>query len=238
MATTIFKREKASLGVFEFDALLESSTEKRATVTYLPLQEGARAADHRILEPIKVRMTGAMSNNPMKDLSETFSRDNLANLASGAAISAAAGLINNPYITAGLGVGLGYLAGRNKESHALNAWDKLTELWSSSEPFSVVTGLGETVNNMVIERLYQETDPDNENALIFVAELIEFQYIKLGTGQAKSEKPQAASELGSGDQAPPTEDSQIQNTEGASTLASPAVTNQQVNAQAPAQAVG
>lgn len=237
MPITIFQRSKPKIAFYEIDAVLEGNTEKRTTVTYLPLQEGARAADHRIVEPIKVRMTGAISNNPIKTLSETLEPENLIRLGAGAAVGAIAGAISNPLVTAAAGVALGYLAGQNKESRALNAWTVLSGIQAYDEPFTIVTALGEVLENMVIERLYQETNPDNEDALIFVCEMVEFQYIRLGTGRAASETPAPVSAVGSGDQGPPTSNSQIQNTEGAATLASPAVTNQQVNAATPAQAV-
>ena len=51
--------------VMNFDAILEDTLEASVTLSDYPIEIGSRSNDHRIKNPIRWRMTGGISNNPL-----------------------------------------------------------------------------------------------------------------------------------------------------------------------------
>lgn len=149
-----------SNGYYEFDGVLEDTLDISVDVTSYPVESGVRIANHRIYQPIKYYLTGAVSNNPLKTQITDFAGGALSNLT------------DNPWVAGAAGLSAGWLAGSD-ETRASTALQFLIDLMTQGDPFDIDAG-DITLTNMVITRLGRTKDPSNENALIFVAELQEY----------------------------------------------------------------
>ena len=145
------------LGSLQFDAVLSGDLDASVDIVQYPIETGTPIADHIIYQPIRYTMTGAVSNNPLK-VSITDFTGALTNLVD-----------DNPFIAAGAGLFAGWLSGSN-ETRASTTLNTLLDFMYSGQVFTVDTG-EITLNNMVIQRIGRSKDPENENGLIFVAEL-------------------------------------------------------------------
>lgn len=145
------------LGSLQFDAVLSDDLDASVDVVQYPIETGTPIADHIIYQPIRYTMTGAVSNNPLK-VSITDFTGALTNLVD-----------DNPFIAAGAGLFAGWLSGSN-ETRSSTTLNTLLDFMYSGQVFTVDTG-EITLNNMVIQRIGRSKDPENENGLIFVAEL-------------------------------------------------------------------
>lgn len=154
------KREPKLGGVFTFDAVLEDNYEATAELTEYPVESGVRVADHRIIKPMRYSIVGAISNNPLKITSTDFIGGAASNVLPESAIIAAIA-----------GASAGYLAGSDA-TRASSALEFLINLLRIGEPISV-DAVDIQLKNMVVTKVSRTRDPENENALIFVAELQE-----------------------------------------------------------------
>lgn len=145
------------LGSLRFDAVLSDDLDASVDVVQYPIETGTPIADHIIYQPIRYTMTGAVSNNPLR-VSITDFTGALTNLVD-----------DNPFIAAGAGLFAGWLSGSN-ETRSSTTLNTLLDFMYSGQVFTVDTG-EITLNNMVIQRIGRSKDPENENGLIFVAEL-------------------------------------------------------------------
>lgn len=145
------------LGSLQFDAVLSDDLDASVDIVQYPIETGTPVADHIIYQPIRYTMTGAVSNNPLK-VSITDFTGALTNLVD-----------DNPFIAAGAGLFAGWLSGSN-ETRSSTTLNTLLDFMYSGQVFTVDTG-EITLNNMVIQRIGRSKDPENENGLIFVAEL-------------------------------------------------------------------
>lgn len=145
------------LGSLQFDAVLSDDLDASVDIVQYPIETGTPIADHIIYQPIRYTMTGAVSNNPLKVSITDFSGA-LTNLVD-----------DNPFIAAGAGLFAGWLSGSN-ETRSSTTLNTLLDFMYSGQVFTVDTG-EITLNNMVIQRIGRSKDPENENGLIFVAEL-------------------------------------------------------------------
>ena len=145
------------LGSLQFDAVLSDDLDASVEIVQYPIETGTPIADHIIYQPIRYTMTGAVSNNPLK-VSITDFTGALTNLVD-----------DNPFIAAGAGLFAGWLSGSN-ETRSSTTLNTLLDFMYSGQVFTVDTG-EITLNNMVIQRIGRSKDPENENGLIFVAEL-------------------------------------------------------------------
>uniref|UniRef100_A0AAU7YQV0 Tail fiber protein n=1 Tax=Klebsiella phage KpTDp1 TaxID=3161143 RepID=A0AAU7YQV0_9CAUD len=145
------------LGSLQFDAVLSDDLDASVDVVQYPIETGTPIADHIIYQPIRYTMTGAVSNNPLR-VSITDFTGALTNLVD-----------DNPFIAAGAGLFAGWLSGSN-ETRSSTTLNTLLDFMYSGQVFTVDTG-EITLNNMVIQRIGRSKDPENENGLIFVAEL-------------------------------------------------------------------
>lgn len=145
------------LGSLQFDAVLSDDLDASVDIVQYPIETGTPIADHIIYQPIRYTMTGAVSNNPLK-VSITDFTGALTNLVD-----------DNPFIAAGAGLFAGWLSGSN-ETRSSTTLNTLLDFMYSGQVFTVDTG-EITLNNMVIRRIGRSKDPENENGLIFVAEL-------------------------------------------------------------------
>lgn len=145
------------LGSLQFDAVLSDDLDASVDIVQYPIETGTPIADHIIYQPIRYTMTGAVSNNPLK-VSITDFTGALTNIVD-----------DNPFIAAGAGLFAGWLSGSN-ETRSSTTLNTLLDFMYSGQVFTVDTG-EITLNNMVIQRIGRSKDPENENGLIFVAEL-------------------------------------------------------------------
>ena len=155
----IFTRQAPTIAGYAFDAVLEDTFEANITVTSYPVESGVRISDHRILQPFKWTLTGAVSNNPLKVQPTDFAAGLLSNLT------------DNPLVATVAGLSAGWLAGSD-ETRSSTTLQFLLTLMQSGDPFDIDAG-DILLKNMVITRLSRTKEPRNENGLEFVAELQE-----------------------------------------------------------------
>lgn len=188
----LITRQSPKIAGYQFDAVLEDSFEASIELTRYPVESGVNVADHRIINPIRYYMVGAISNNPLK----VFDKAGIVGLAAG-------GLSNlvssNPFAAAAAGLAGGltaaYLAGSEK-TRASSTLQTLMNLLVAGQPFDV-DAVDIQLKNMVLTRLSRDRDPENENGLIFVAEMQEL--VQLDRLQDKTQPGQ--DQLADGDPA-------------------------------------
>lgn len=155
----IFTRQAPTIAGYSFDAVLEDALEASVTLTAIPIESGVRISDHRILNPFKYTLTGAISNNPVKVQLTDFLGGGLSNLS------------DNPFVSAVAGLSAGFLAGSD-ETRASSTLGFLIWLMQSSDPFDIDAG-DIVLKNMAITKLSRTKDPRNEGGLEFVVDLQE-----------------------------------------------------------------
>lgn len=164
---SLFTRQSPTIAGYQFDAVLEDSFEASVELTRYPVESGVNVADHAIIQPLRYYMIGSISNNPLK----IFDKAGLISLAAGS-LSNLAG--NNPYVAAAAGMAgitASFLAGSEK-TRASATLEKLLDILAARLPFDV-DAVDIQLKNMVLTRLSRDRDPENENGLIFVAEMQE-----------------------------------------------------------------
>ncbi|ACG60378.1 hypothetical protein phiPLPE_56 [Iodobacter phage PhiPLPE] len=155
----IFTKSAPTLAGMEFDAVLEDTLDVTATITDYTIEIGARVGDHRIINPIKWTLTGAVSNTPIGPTATDFIGGVISELGGGGVLSTLAGLSS------------GYLAGSD-QTRASSTIDILMQIMSQGEPFDIDAG-DVQLTNMVITRMTRTKDASNEGGLIFTCELQE-----------------------------------------------------------------
>ena len=155
----LFTKKAPTIAGYSFDAVLEDTFEATVEVTTYPIESGARVGDHRILQPLRWTMTGAVSNNPLKVQITDFLGGALSNIT------------KNPLVSTVAGLSAGFLAGSD-ETRASTTLQFLLTLTQSGEPFDINAG-DITLKSMVITRLSRSKDATNEGGLIFVADMQE-----------------------------------------------------------------
>lgn len=155
----IFTRQAPTIAGYSFDAVLEDTFEASVAVTSFPIESGVRVSGHRILNPFKWTMTGAISNNQLRTQLTDFLGGGLSNLT------------DNPIVATVAGLSAGWLAG-GSETRASSTLQFLITLMIAGDPFDIDAG-DIILRNMVITRLSRTKEPRNENGLEFVVELQE-----------------------------------------------------------------
>lgn len=155
----IFTKQAPTLAGYSFDAVLEDNFEASVEWTGYPVESGVNVNDHRIIQPVKWTLTGAVSNNPLKVQLTDFLAGGLSNLT------------NNPYVATVAGLAAGFLAGSN-QTRSSTTLEFLINLMVAGEPFDVDAG-DIQIKNMVISRIGRTKNPENEQGLLFVAEMQE-----------------------------------------------------------------
>lgn len=158
---SIFTRQSPTIAGYQFDAVLEDTFEASIELTRYPVESGVKVADHRIINPMKYYITGAVSNNPLKifDVSGLIA-GGVSNLLSG-----------NPLVATVAGMASSFLAG-TEFTRASSTLAFLMDLLVAGQPFDV-DAVDIQLKDMVITRLSRDRDPAVENGLVFVAELHE-----------------------------------------------------------------
>ena len=149
-------------GIVAFDAVLEDTLEASVEYTSFPLEVGANATDHGIIQPITYTITGLASNNPL-GLDPSQITGFLTNFFDAPGLSAIAGLA------------AGFLSGSN-ETNAGATLQFLLGLMYAREPFDV-DAVDIQLSNMVITNVTRTKTAANENGLEFTAELMELPLI-------------------------------------------------------------
>lgn len=155
----IFTKQAPTIAGYSFDAILEDTLEASVELTMYPIENGVRVSDHRIYQPLRWYMTGAVSNNPLKVQITDVLGGVLSNIT------------NNPWVATVAGLSAGWLAGGD-DTRSSSTLQFLLELMNTGDPFTINAG-DINLNNMVITRLSRTKDATNENGLIFVAEMQE-----------------------------------------------------------------
>lgn len=156
---SLFTRQAPTIAGYQFDAVLEDTLDVSVEWTMYPVESGVNVNDHRIIQPVRWTMTGAVSNNPLKVQVTDFLAGGLSNLT------------NNPYVAAVAGLAAGFLAGSD-QTRASTTLEFLINLMRSGEPFAIDAG-DIQLQNMVISRIGRTKDISNESGLIFVCEMQE-----------------------------------------------------------------
>ena len=157
--TNIFTRTNPKIAGYEFDAVFEDDFESSVTLTGYPIELGARAADHRIIQPKKSTMTVGIGNNTLSTNYTDF-------------IGAASYIdTNSGLLAAGLGLSAGFLAG-SEETLASSALQKLLEIQASGESFDLDSG-DIQLKNTTITRINRRRNAETEDGLIAVVEMQE-----------------------------------------------------------------
>lgn len=155
----LFTKQAPTLAGYSFDAVLEDSLEASVEWTSYPVETGVNVNDHRIIQPVKWTLTGAVSNNPLQVQITDFLTGGLSNLT------------NNPYAATVAGLAAGFLSGSD-ETRSSTTLEFLINLMVAGEPFDIDAG-DIQLQNMVIGRIGRTKNPENEQGLIFVADLQE-----------------------------------------------------------------
>lgn len=158
---SILTRQSPTIAGYQFDAVLEDTFEASVELTRYPVESGVKVADHRVINPMKYFITGAISNNPLKVI-------DIAGLVAGGLSNLAS---NNPYVATVAGLSAGFLAG-SQSTRASSALEFLIDLMINGTPFDV-DAVDIQLKDMVLTRLSRDRDPETEGGLIFVAELQE-----------------------------------------------------------------
>lgn len=164
--TALTKRSPQLNGV-EFDATIESTLSASVDITTYPMESGARAADHALVNPIEYSMTIMASNNPLRPQVTDFI---------GGAIS---NVIDLPTIA---GLSSGFLSGR-PDTHAAAV---LTMLLTQMVERQVMDVYGGDIHlsSMLIISIERTRTPENENGLECVVTLQELPTLDLIQGRS------------------------------------------------------
>lgn len=164
---SIFSKTLPMLGQIEFDAKLEGVTSKAVQLTQFPVEFGANVNDHAILLPDRYLLTGAVSNTPLG-----IGLDDIGMMGVGAVATAVGGIAGAAISTVSA-----YLLSGSEATRAATAWAALTAMLQARARFDLVTEY-ETLKDMVLIRLDQRTRPEDEDGLVFVAELQQIRLVK------------------------------------------------------------
>lgn len=170
---SIFTKTLPRIGPLEFDAKLEGITSKAITLTQYPVEFGANTNDHAILMPNRYLLTGAVSNSPLG-----LGLDDIGMMGAGALASVVGGVGG-----AAISAVSAYLLSGSDDTRASTAWASLTAIMEARAKFDLDTGK-EIMRDMMIIRLDERTRPENEDGLVFIAELQQVRIVKslLGRG--------------------------------------------------------
>ncbi|AYG07760.1 hypothetical protein D7M10_11950 [Pseudomonas fluorescens] len=170
---SIFTKTLPKIGPLEFDAKLEGITSKAITLTQYPVEFGANTNDHAILMPNRYLLTGAVSNSPLG-----LGLDDIGMMGAGALATVVGGVGG-----AAISAVSAYLLSGSDDTRASTAWASLTAIMEARAKFDLDTGK-EIMRDMMIIRLDERTRPENEDGLVFIAELQQVRIVKslLGRG--------------------------------------------------------
>lgn len=169
---SIFTKTLPKIGPLEFDAKLEGITSKAISLTQYPVEFGANTNDHAILLPNRYLLTGAVSNSPLG-----LGLDDIGMMGAGALATVVGGVGG-----AAISAVSAYLLSGGDDTRASTAWASLTAIMEARGRFDLDTGK-EIMRDMVIIRLDERTRPENEDGLVFIAELQQVRIVRSTVGR-------------------------------------------------------
>ncbi|ROM84116.1 hypothetical protein BK655_12240 [Pseudomonas brassicacearum] len=169
---SIFTKTLPKIGPLEFDAKLEGITSKAISLTQYPVEFGANTNDHAILLPNRYLLTGAVSNSPLG-----LGLDDIGMMGAGALATVAGGVGG-----AAISAVSAYLLSGGDDTRASTAWASLTALLEARARFDLDTGK-EIMRDMLLVRLDERTRPENEDGLVFIAELQQVRIVRSSVGR-------------------------------------------------------
>lgn len=169
---SIFTKTLPKIGPLEFDAKLEGITSKAITLTQYPVEFGANTNDHAILMPNRYLLTGAVSNSPLG-----LGLDDIGMMGAGALATVVGGVGG-----AAISAVSAYLLSGSDDTRASTAWASLTAIMEARAKFDLDTGK-EIMRDMMIIRLDERTRPENEDGLVFIAELQQVRIVRSTVGR-------------------------------------------------------
>lgn len=169
----IFSKSRPDIGGLFFDALLEESSELVTDVTEYPIETGAIGNDHAVERPLRLTMTVALSDNPVKAaLAEaTGSSTGLAGPVVGTAVGAVIGTLGGA-AAAVVGVAgsiLTELAGSGEKRSGKMI--KAIRALQSSHQLITVVGSKSAYDNVMITNTRVQVTKQNEGGLELVVEM-------------------------------------------------------------------
>lgn len=173
--TSLFTKSptlKAGSVSIEFDAILEDTFEASVTLTDYPIEVGSSSNDHRIRNPYRWQLVGGISNNPV-----TISVSDFTGLLSELTGDDGETSLTATYMS-------GWLSGTDNE-RPQDALETLLKIMNFGDPFDVDAG-DISLTNMVIESIRRVKNPQNQNALVFVAQLREWMSIETAVSAGTS----------------------------------------------------
>ena len=149
---------------FVFDAVIKDSIAADISFTAFPIELGATASDHGIIQPKTYTMEGGVSDNPLSAQLSDLAGGFLSNLTSNTRIVNAAAF------------SAGYLAG-SKEERGNSTLEFLFTLMYKRIPFDIDTGQI-TLTNMVFTNVTTKRDNKTEGGLMFNANFQELPLLR------------------------------------------------------------
>ena len=169
MLNIIFPEKAPMFDNFQFDATLEDTFEASIELTRYPIESGVYVNDHRIINPKKWFITGAIGSKPLRPL---INKDLTADDLIGVGIGAASNIFrDNPLVAGIAGLSIGFLAGSDA-SRASATLEYLVGVMNSGVPF-FVDAVDIQLKNMVITKISRTKDPSNEKGLIVTLDIQE-----------------------------------------------------------------
>jgi hypothetical protein len=146
--------------LLQFDGIISDNLEFDSFISSYPVESGINIAESKVILPTQWSVIGAVSNNPL-GISATDFTGVLSSL-----------IPDNSVISELTGLSAGFLAGSDatRSSAALSA---LIALRNQETNLTVFCG-DITLHNMTITKITRLKNKENENCLIFQADLIEF----------------------------------------------------------------
>ena len=149
---------------FVFDAVIKDNIGAAIEFTSFPLEIGAVATDHGIIQPKTYSIEGGVSDNPLSAQFSDFAGGFLSNLTTNTRVVNAAAF------------SAGYLAG-SKEDRGNSTLEFLFTLMYKRIPFDIDTGQV-TLTNMVFTNITTKRDNKTEGALMFNADFQELPLLR------------------------------------------------------------
>jgi hypothetical protein len=178
IVSDIFLARSRSIGTIIPDVMVEEDHHDALIITEHPVETGAKIADHAFKQPARVRLRFGFSNSGVK-------------IGVGSLLNDPVGAIKNQlstFLPASNSLLGGFLP--TGGSYVDQAYQKLIDLQSKREPFTLVTGK-RRYDNMLLVALGVTTDASSENALLCSAECCEVRLVKTTTVAVPSADTQA-----------------------------------------------
>jgi hypothetical protein len=145
--------DKKKIGSLAIDCVVDENITLSTNVTTAPIETGESVTDHAFNEPLKLSVTGIVSDSdPARAL------QNLSNIVKTA--------VTNPKDI------LNTIKNTYKTLPRLEAYETLRQMHIERTPIDVVMGL-ETYTNMMIENINIARNADSGDALFFTCDLIQ-----------------------------------------------------------------